>query len=81
MEAETYCQTFLGKALAYASYIVDPEVFILGGGVSRAGSIITDNVAKWFREYAFPTSECTEFALAELGNDAVIYGGVQMILG
>lgn len=71
----------LGKALAAVSCVCDPQVIVLGGGVSRAGSIITDNVAKWFREYAFPASECTEFALAELGNDAGIYGGVQMILG
>ena len=71
----------LGKALAAVSCVFDPQVIVLGGGVSRAGSIITDNVAKWFREYAFPASECTEFALAELGNDAGIYGGVQMILG
>ena len=71
----------LGKALAAVSCVCDPQVIVLGGGVSRAGSIITDNVAKWFREYAFPASECTEFALAELGNDAGTYGGVQMILG
>lgn len=71
----------LGKALAAVSCVCDPQVIVLGGGVSRAGSIITDNVAKWFREYAFPACECTEFALAELGNDAGIYGGVQMILG
>ena len=71
----------LGKALAAVSCVCDPQVIVLGGGVSRAGSVITDNVEKWFKEYAFPASECTEFALAELGNDAGIYGGVQMILG
>ncbi|MGM9550011.1 MAG: ROK family glucokinase [Faecousia sp.] len=71
----------LGKALAAVSCVCDPEVIVLGGGVSRAGSIITDNVEKWFREYAFPAAERTEFALAQLGNDAGIYGGVQMILG
>lgn len=71
----------LGKALAAVSCVCDPEVIVLGGGVSRAGSIITDNVEKWFREYAFPAAESTEFALAQLGNDAGIYGGVQMILG
>ena len=71
----------LGKALAAVSCVCDPQVIVLGGGVSRAGSVITDNVEKWFKEYAFPASECTVFALAELGNDAGIYGGVQMILG
>ena len=71
----------LGKARAAVSCVCAPQVIVLGGGVSRAGSVITDNVEKWFKEYAFPASECTEFALAELGNDAGIYGGVQMILG
>ena len=63
------------------SCVCDPQVIVLGGGVSRAGSIITDNVKKWFREYAFPAAEETEFAIAQLGNDAGIYGGVQMIIG
>lgn len=70
----------LGKALAAVSCVCDPEVIVLGGGVSKAGSILTDKVGKWFREYAFPAAEGTEFALAQLGNDAGIYGGVQMIL-
>ena len=70
----------LGKALAAVSCVCDPQVIVLGGGVSRAGSIITDNVAKWFREYAFPASECTEFALAELDNDAGIYGAAKLVV-
>lgn len=81
MEQVQEMTRLLGKALAAVSCVCDPQVIVLGGGVSRAGSIITDNVEKWFKEYAFPASECTEFALAELGNDAGIYGGVQMILG
>ena len=71
----------LGKALAAISCVCDPEIFVLGGGVSRAGSMLTEHVRKAFRRYAFPAAEDTEFALAELGNDAGIYGGVQMILG
>lgn len=77
VEEMTRC---LGKALAAVSCVCDPEIIVLGGGVSRAGSILVDNVKKWFKEYAFPAAEETEFALALLGNDAGIYGGVQMVL-
>ena len=70
----------LGKALAIVSCVADPEVVVIGGGVSRAGSIITDGIHKHFLEYAFPATEETRFVLAELGNDAGIYGAVQMIL-
>lgn len=71
----------LGKALAAVSCVCDPEVIVLGGGVSHAGNIITDNVKKWFKQYAFPAAEDTEFVLAQLGNDAGIYGGAQMMIG
>lgn len=71
----------LGKALAAISCVCDPEIVVIGGGVARAGDIITKGVQKYFKQYAFPAAEETEFALAELGNDAGIYGGVTMILG
>ncbi|MCD7886380.1 MAG: ROK family glucokinase [Clostridiales bacterium] len=70
----------LGKALAAISCVCDPEIIVIGGGVARAGSIILDGVQKYFKKYAFPAAEDTAFALAQLGNDDGIYGGVQMIL-
>ena len=71
----------LGKALAAISCVCDPEVVVIGGGVAKAGEVITKGVEKYFRAYAFPAAEDTSFVLAQLGNDAGIYGGVQMILG
>ena len=71
----------LGKAMAAVSCVCDPEVIVIGGGVARAGNIILDGVQKYFKQYAFPAAEETGFAMAELGNDAGIYGGVQMIIG
>lgn len=70
----------LGKAMAIISCVCDPEVVVIGGGVAKAGEIITKGVEKYFRTYAFPAAEETSFVLAQLGNDAGIYGGVQMIL-
>lgn len=70
----------LGKALAQIACVVDPEIFVIGGGVSRAGSIITDTTAKYFQEYCFHACKKTEFALATLGNDAGIYGGAYSVI-
>lgn len=70
----------LGRALANVSCVCDPEVFVIGGGVSAAGQIILDVVQNAFRQHAFPAAEETRFELAALGNDAGIYGCAQLAL-
>ncbi len=70
----------LGKTLAQIACVVDPEVFVIGGGVSKAGEIITDTTSKYFQEYAFHACKKTQFKLATLGNDAGMYGGACAIL-
>lgn len=71
---------YLGRALSYVSCAVDPEVYIIGGGVSRAGSVLIDAIAAYYRKYAFHVSADTPVVLAKLGNDAGIYGGARMVL-
>ncbi len=71
----------LGKALAQIACVVDPEIFVIGGGVSRAGQILIDTTEKYFQKYAFHACKGTKFALATLGNDAGIYGSAKAILG
>ena len=70
----------LGKALADISCVCDPEVFVIGGGISAAGQIILDKVEAVYRRHAFPASEETEFVLASLGNDAGICGCAWLML-
>lgn len=70
----------LGRALACISCVCDPEVFVIGGGVSAAGQIILDTVAPVYRQNAFPASEGARFVLASLGNDAGIYGCARLML-
>lgn len=70
----------LGTALANVACVVNPEIFVIGGGVSKAGSIITDHVKKYYDQRCFHACLNSEFALATLGNDAGMYGCVQMIL-
>ncbi len=68
----------LGRACAWIATVVDPEVFVIGGGVSRAGSIVTDVIAKHYERYVFKSG--AKFVLAELGNDAGMYGSVKLVL-
>lgn len=70
----------IGKACANIAIVVNPEIFVIGGGVSKAGTILTDAIEKYYRQYAFHASRDTKIALATLGNDAGIYGGVKMVL-
>ena len=70
----------LGRALAAVSCVCDPEVFVIGGGVSAAGGIILDVVKRGFAAAAFPPAEGTRFELARLGNDAGIYGSARLML-
>ncbi len=71
---------YLGIALSNVAHVVDPEAFVIGGGVSAAGPIITDVVEKYYNENAMYALKDKEFHLAELGNDAGIYGAVRMVL-
>ncbi len=65
---------YLGRACCAVSCLVDPEVYVFGGGVSNAGDFLLDKIRKSFRMYAFATSVQAEFRRAVLGNDAGIYG-------
>ena len=72
--------SILGKGLATIACVVNPEMFVIGGGVSKAGTIITDVVEKYYTPNTFHACREAQFKLAELGNDAGIYGCVKMIL-
>ena len=72
--------SILGKGLATIACVVNPEMFVIGGGVSKAGTIITDVVEKYYTPSTFHACREAQFKLAELGNDAGIYGCVKMIL-
>ena len=71
---------YLGLALSNVAHVVDPEAFVIGGGVSAAGQIILDSVEKYYNEYSMFALKNKEFHLAELGNDAGIYGAVRMVM-
>lgn len=70
----------LGKALATIACVTNPEVFVIGGGVSKAGDILIESIKKNYEKYAFHAARKTKFCVAELGNLAGIFGSVKLIL-
>ena len=70
----------LGKGTASIACVVNPEAFVIGGGMAKAGEMLLNVIRKYYRQYAFHASRETEFRFAELGNNAGIYGGVRMVL-
>ena len=71
---------YMGRFLAAVCCVVDPEVVVLGGGVSRAGQPLLEGAKKYYDKYVLHASRGVRFALASLGNDAGAYGAVKLVL-
>lgn len=71
---------YLGKGLGVVAGIINPEIFVIGGGVSKAGEVLFDYIKPAFERTTFHGSRNVIFALATLGNDAGIYGAARLVL-
>lgn len=71
---------YLGKGLAMIAAVVNPEIFVVGGGVSKAGDVLFEYIRPVYDKCAFYGSKDAKFALATLGNDAGIYGAAALVL-
>ena len=70
----------MAEFLADVCNVVDPELVLLGGGVSKAGQPLLDGVSRHMHKYLFHAVSPLRFALATLGNDAGAYGAFKLIL-
>ena len=71
---------YLGKGLAAVACVTNPQVFVIGGGVSKAGDVILPLIKDSYSKYVFHASRDAKFVLAKLGNDAGIYGSAKLVL-
>ncbi|MCI8949370.1 MAG: ROK family glucokinase [Lachnospiraceae bacterium] len=72
---------YLGLVLAQVALTVDPQAFVIGGGVSKAGQFIIDVIEKYYKKYSAISDNKGILTLAKLGNDAGIYGAARLVLG
>jgi glucokinase len=71
---------YLGEGLAAIAGVVNPEAFVIGGGVSKAGDVLLSYIEKNYKPVVFHGSRDVKFTLATLGNDAGIYGAAKLVL-
>ena len=71
---------YLGEFAANLCNVVNPEAFVLGGGVSKAGEMLLTGLKPYFDRHVFHAAKNVRFALASLGNDAGAYGAFKLAL-
>lgn len=79
-EIATTFGRYLGYGLANLAAVTDPAVFVIGGGVSKAGEVLIPYIREPYMERAFFANKNVRFVLAKLGNDAGICGAAKLVL-
>lgn len=69
----------LGFALANLAAVLNPEQFLFGGGMSRAGEIMLPFIEKNYEKYVYGPCRKAKFGFAALGNQAGIYGAARLV--
>jgi glucokinase len=70
----------LGVALSSLANVFEPEVIVIGGGVSAAGELLLEPARQQLRSRALPPMNETPVVAAALGPDAGMVGAAVMAL-
>jgi glucokinase len=76
-----YATEYLAYGISILLHVTNPEVVVVGGGVSLAGDILFNGIREKIGKYSIP--ECVEnlkIVPAKLGNEAGIIGAAALIL-
>ena len=72
---------YIGKSLAAVAVVLNPELFIIGGGVSKAGDILFDEIRSVFAKHTpAPVQQGLKIVPATLGNDAGMVGAAGLFI-
>lgn len=72
---------YLGRSMAFLAVVVNPQRFVIGGGVSKAGDILFDPIREIFKKYTPEAAqEGVDIVPAKLGNDAGVVGAAGLNL-
>ena len=81
MDIVDYEVDYLALGISNLLNILDPEIIVMGGGVSLAGDFLLDKLRERLKKYALPSAlEGLEIVEAELGNDAGILGAAHLAM-
>ncbi|WP_042168827.1 ROK family glucokinase [Paenibacillus gorillae] len=72
---------YLGRSMAVMAVVLNPECFIIGGGVSKAGDFLFDQIREVFEKYTQnEAKDGVKIVAATLGNNAGVVGAAGLIL-
>ena len=71
--------TYIGIGLANLANILNPELYVLGGGVTHAGPLLFDTIRETIRRTAMLATRDVRVERAVLGDDVVLWGAVALI--
>ena len=74
------CMNYLAMAMSWVTYVADPEVFVIGGGVSKAGDYLVTMLKDRYNELTPLSSKKADIFIASLSNDAGMYGAAKLVL-
>ncbi|MFA5470774.1 MAG: ROK family protein [Acholeplasmataceae bacterium] len=70
---------YIGIASSIISMVIEPDIFIIGGGVSKAGDFLLELIQKYYKENARFSTGKIPFKLAQTGNDAGMIGSALLV--
>jgi glucokinase len=72
---------YLGIGVLNLIHIFDPDIVILGGGVTKLGPLLFDPVRSWVRDHALTPVQCeTPIVPAALRDQVGLLGAVAWVL-
>ena len=71
---------YLGWILSGVTMTIEPEAYIVGGGLSAAGSFLIDKIRHYHDLFTPVVRRKPDFVIAALGNNAGIYGAAGLAL-
>ena len=81
LESLRYSMDRLAFILSHIALASDPQMFVIGGGVSKAGTFLTDMISEEMKKYqGIVPMDRYDVALATLGNNAGIYGAARLVM-
>jgi glucokinase len=70
---------YIGVGLANLANTLNPELFVLGGGVTNIGPLLFDAIQEAFARSAMLASRYARIVPAALGDDVVLWGAIALV--
>ena len=81
-KALNYLINGLGTYLANITTLLNPEIIVIGGGVSNLGDLLIEPVQKLVREQAFSiSSRKIKVVRTHFGTDSGVLGALELVIG